>query len=96
MIWGIPRAGGSLLYRVTHLMVHSGWVDFDYGCSTLCLVLPGLLGNWQNWLISWARWWNIPNPSQPNPGLSGELSPCSFPMPKQAITTFSNNRNKTL
>ena len=33
-------------------MANLGWVDFDFGCSTLCLVLPGLMGNWQNWLSS--------------------------------------------
>ena len=38
--------------------------------------LPGLMGNWQNWLSSWARWWNIPNQSQPNPDLPGDGSPC--------------------
>ena len=42
------------LCRETHLLAHLGWVDFESGCSTLCLVLPGLIGNWQNWLSSWA------------------------------------------
>ena len=65
------------LYRVTHLLANLGWVDLDFDCSTLCLVLPGLLGNWQNWLSSWARWWNIPNLSPPNPGLPGDGSPCT-------------------
>ena len=36
------------LYRVNHLLANLGWVDFDFACSTLCLVLPGLMGNWQN------------------------------------------------
>ena len=36
----------ELLYnRVTHLLANLGWVDFDLGCSTLCLVLHGLMGN---------------------------------------------------
>ena len=48
-----------VLYRVTHLLANLGWVDFDFDCSTLCLVLPGLMENWQNWLSSWVRWWNI-------------------------------------
>ena len=26
------------------------------------------MGNGQNWLSSWVRWWNIPNQSQPNRG----------------------------
>ena len=46
----------SRSYRVTHLQANLGWVDFDLGCSTLCLVLPGLMGNWQNWLSRLARW----------------------------------------
>ena len=25
------------------------------------------MGNWQKWLSSWAKWWNITNQSQPNP-----------------------------
>ena len=65
-----------LLYRVTHLLANLGWVDIDFGCSTLCLILPGLMGNWQNWLSSWVRWWNIPNQSQPNPGSPADGSPC--------------------
>ena len=65
------RGKRKLDYRVTHLLANLGWVDFDLGCSTLCLVLPGLMGNWQSWLSSWARWGNIPNQSQPNPGSPG-------------------------
>ena len=60
-----------------YLLAHLGWVDFDFGCSTLCLILPGLMGNFQNWLSSWARWWNIPNQSQLNPGSPGDMSPCN-------------------
>ena len=40
------------LYRVAHLLVNLGWVDFDLVCSPLCLALPGLMGNWQKWLSS--------------------------------------------
>ena len=29
-------------YRVSHLVVHLGWVDFDMGCSTACQILPEL------------------------------------------------------
>ena len=25
------------------------------------------MGNWQKWLSSWAKWWNITDQSQPNP-----------------------------
>ena len=56
-----------------------GWVDFDLGSFTLCLdFLPGLMGNWQNWLGSWARWWNIPNQCRPNRGSPGDVSPCTY------------------
>ena len=34
------------------------------------------MGNWQKWLSSCARWWNIPNQSQPNPGSPGDVLPC--------------------
>ena len=51
---------GASVYRL-------GWVDFDLSCSTLCLVLLGLMGNWQKWLSRLARWWNIPHQIQPNP-----------------------------
>ena len=54
------------------------FVDFDFVCSPLCLVLHGLMGNGQNWLSSWARWWNIPNQSQPNRGSPGDVSPCMY------------------
>ena len=64
-------------YRMTHLLAILGWVDFNFGSSTLCLVLPGLMGNWQNWLSSWARGWIIPNQSQPNRGSPGDVSPCN-------------------
>ena len=41
-------------YRVSHLLVHMGWVDFD--CPTVCSILPRLMGIWKNWLSKWARW----------------------------------------
>ena len=31
----------AAMYRVTHLRANLGWVDFHFGCSALCLVLPG-------------------------------------------------------
>ena len=36
------------------------------------------MGNWQNWLSSWARWWNIPNKSHRNQGTPGDGSPCTY------------------
>ena len=41
--------------RVSQQVSDLGWVDLDFCCSTLCLVLLGLMGNWQNWLSKWAR-----------------------------------------
>ena len=29
-------------YRVSYLVVHLGWVNFDLGCSTACQFLPGM------------------------------------------------------
>ena len=40
-------------YRVSHHVSDLGWVDFGY--STASPILLGLMGNWQNWLSSWAR-----------------------------------------
>ena len=31
------------MYRETHLLATLGWVDFDFGCSILCLVLRGVM-----------------------------------------------------
>ena len=44
-----------------------GWVDYDLGHSVVCLVLHDQMWIWQNRLGNWAKWWNIPNPSQRNP-----------------------------
>ena len=48
-----------MLYREVHLIAVLGWVDLYLGCSTVCPIRLGLMGIWQNWLCSWARWWNI-------------------------------------
>ena len=42
----------NVTYRVRHLLANLGLVDLDLCCSTLCLVLSGLMGNWQTWLSS--------------------------------------------
>ena len=47
-----------LLYRVVHLVANLGWVDMNFDYSTVCLILPGLMGVWQKRLGIWARWWN--------------------------------------
>ena len=54
-----------------------GWTDFDFSRSTLCLVLLGLTGNWQNWLSRWARRRNIIDQSQPNPPIQLDAPPCT-------------------
>ena len=33
------------MYRVVKLLGELGWVDFEFGCFTLFLVLLGLLGS---------------------------------------------------
>ena len=35
------------LYRVAHLVADLGWVDLDIECSTVCPILPKLMGIWQ-------------------------------------------------
>ena len=64
-------------YRVTHLLANLGWVDLDFDCSTVCLILLQLVGIWPEAAEQLARWWNIPNQSQPNTGLPGDWSPCT-------------------
>ena len=39
-------------------LVH-GWDDIDLSHSTVCLVLLGQMGIWQNRLGRGAKWWNI-------------------------------------
>ena len=63
-------------WRVTHLQANLGWVDLDFGCSTVCPILLGLVEIWQKRLSSRENWWNVPNQSQPDPGLPGVGSPC--------------------
>ena len=53
------------------------WVDLDLGCSTVCPIWLGQMGIWQNWLCGWARLWNIPNLSQPDPSPRADGSPCT-------------------
>ena len=38
-----------------------GWVDYDFGHSTVSQVVLRQMGVWQNRLGNSARWWNIPN-----------------------------------
>ena len=63
-------------YMVAHLVWKLSWVDFEVCCSTLCLDLLGPMGKWQNWLSSWARWWNISDLSQLNLNIRPGGPPC--------------------
>ena len=33
-----------------------GWVDINFDCSTVCPIVPGMMGIWQKPLGSWTRW----------------------------------------
>ena len=55
---GLPVSGDCIQYRVANLVANLGWVDLNFDYSTVCLILPGLMGVWQKRLGSWARWWN--------------------------------------
>ena len=48
-------------------LVSLGWVEFDFGYSTVCQILLGLMRVWQKGLSSWAGWVEHPNQNQPNP-----------------------------
>ena len=52
-----PRLAGlvEMGYRVSHHLSDLGWVDFDFGCFIVCLILLGQMRVWQNGLNSWAR-----------------------------------------
>ena len=99
MSWGFREQMDYLFcYREVHLLVNLGWIGFDFGCSTLCLVLPGLMENWQNWLVSWARWWTIRNQSQPIRGLPGDGPPCTglyFFFSTHCGKSYANRHSKT-
>ena len=54
-------------YRGIYRVMHLGWVELDFECSNIWLILLGPTGIWQNRLSSWARWWKIQfkfNPTQ--------------------------------
>ena len=54
------------------------YVDLDFECSTVCLTLLGLMGIWQKWLGSWARWWNTEIKVNPTQVSAHQGTPCSF------------------
>ena len=48
-----------MIYRVTLVVTYLGWVESDLFHCTVCPVLLGQMGIWQNRLVNRARWWNI-------------------------------------
>ena len=61
-------------YRMFHHLTDHGLVGFDL--VRICLILQRQIWFWQKWLSSWARWWNIPSLSQPNPSPRADGTPC--------------------
>ena len=68
----------SVHYRVFHKLEDLGLVDFDFVCSTVCPILHGQMEFRQKRLSNCARWWNIPNLSQPNPSPQADGTPCTI------------------
>ena len=71
-------------YRVIPLPQDLGWVDLDFGCSTVCPILPRLIGIWQKWLCSWARRWNPQikvNPTQVLGQMNLRVGDAKCPLP---------------
>ena len=51
--WAVPPVPNiGIIYRVAHLVENLGWVDLNFDYSTVCLILPGLMGVWQKRLGS--------------------------------------------
>ena len=46
--WGLQMRGYMMIcslvviYRASHLLVQLGWVNLDFECSSVCLILLGL------------------------------------------------------
>ena len=53
---------------MTLVVAHLGWVDYDFGHSSVSLVLLGQMEIWQSRLVNRARWRDIKNQRQPNQG----------------------------
>ena len=62
-----PHESPNLNHMNHHVLVHRGFrrVDLNFECSTVCPILPGLMGIWQKRL---GKMVEHPNQSQPNPG----------------------------
>ena len=62
-------------YRETHHVSDPRWVEFDFGCSTICQVLIGLMRDRQNRQSRWSRCVENPNQCQPNQGPTRDRPP---------------------
>ena len=63
----------QFLYRVIQQVSDLVWVDFHFGCSTVCQILPELMRDGQNGQNRWTR-----RPEHPtNPGPRTDESPCT-------------------
>ena len=84
----------QIIYREGHLLGLLCWVDLDSGCSTLSLILLGLMGNGQNWLSSWVRWSNIIDQTQPNPIIRADAPLCTYTVVVARENTEESNPNR--
>ena len=68
------------LYRMSHLLMHLGWVDLNFECYTVSNTAwpDGNLAEAAE-LCSWAIWWNTQT-SQPNPGPRAHGTSCICPL----------------
>ena len=69
--------GVLLLQGDTAGLRQLGWVNFDFGCFTVCLILLGQMRERQNLQGSWARWVELPSQSKLNQDPRPVVSPCS-------------------
>ena len=75
-VWPMEDCLGT--FKTTYRVGWMIWICYSRALDRRCLFhhLPGLMGNWQNWLIRRAWWWIIPYQSQSNPGSPGDEPPC--------------------
>ena len=45
-----PSVGNGMKYRVWQAVVHLGWVDINFECSTTCLIQLGKFEAWEKGL----------------------------------------------
>ena len=50
-IKGRRSFGSRCVYRVILVVLELGWVDLDFGCSTVCPTVPGAGGNYAE--VAW-------------------------------------------